>query len=470
VRRRVALVAVVLAAVTGGDAIAQDAPEDTSFYVFRTRDTGAPPTAEQDGRCDAHFGPRRTTTVTRLNARLFGFRSDAASGRIVDQTASLLGPGFICAAPQPSAIDPLEAYAYTELAGPGIVELTGPCQLPPVVARPGAAVLNCHLQARANAATGLRGGLVTSNSLVNLVESGAGAPTGSVWTAQLLGDLPALAGATAQPVPTGVEPETPGLDFFVARTIGAMAASGSSQCAVADAGVRAAGLTAAQPDLVTGRVPDASGPRAGALTVCYSAMGPERYRATAVATLRAAAGDFTVTAAGECRDEATAAARHLRAQSCALSIDNSESTGVQGGLITSNGLVPADIPAGEATPSLWTFSLFGAPPGTPPSVHAPVAPSLTLNVAGRTRRATVRARWRPAGLTAPVRYRVTLVRRSGGHAHWTLAARATRRRSLTLRLPRPGLYELRVSATGADGERTSPAIARVRRLRARPRA
>lgn len=50
------------------------------YYVFGTLDSGATPTTQQEERCAAHFGPRTATVITRLNARLFSFDADPASG------------------------------------------------------------------------------------------------------------------------------------------------------------------------------------------------------------------------------------------------------------------------------------------------------------------------------------------------------------------------------------------------------
>ena len=194
------------------------APADAgTYYVFRTRDTGRSATSEQDNRCNRHFGVRALATITRLNALLFSFDANPATGRLENQTANLLGPGFICAVPSNGQRgNDVDAYAYSSLPGPGLVEATGPCGIAPVAVKDFPIVLNCALQVRRNLTKGIEGGLITSNSLVNTLNRSAAAPTGSVWTAHVIGNVSNIGGGTGT-VPPGIKPETPGLDFFVTR-------------------------------------------------------------------------------------------------------------------------------------------------------------------------------------------------------------------------------------------------------------
>lgn len=330
------------------------------YYVFRTRDTNTPATNEQNTRCNRFFGLRALTTITRLNAQLFSYEANPATARISNQTANLLGPGFICAAPNVGAQDQLDAYAYSTLPGPGLVEASGGCNLAPVVVTNLPLLLNCAMQVKKNAA-GVTGGLITSNSLVNTFNRTDTAPTGSVWTAHVLGTATNTGGPGTVPE---LAPETPGLDFFTARTRDEVVTSSSPNCLKAGVAerqlaVRTANLSVAQPDLVTGQVPEAQGPAVGQLTVCYLYATNEGYKVASVATLQTATGTFEVKAKGECKSKATIASTALLAQACSLTVS---SGAAKGGLVTSNGLIEKYKPASAANSGVWTFALFGAPP------------------------------------------------------------------------------------------------------------
>lgn len=337
--------------------------QPVSYYTFRTRDTGAPATNEQNSRCNNYFGVRALTTLTRLNALLFAYNADPASGRLTDQTANLLGPGFICAVPNLLSSDLVDAYAYSSLPGPGLVEATGPCDLQPVAVNGNPLILSCALGVKPIAAKNVLGGLITSNSLVNVLDRSGNAPTGSVWTAQIVGDVQNSGGGTGT-VPPNIKPETPGLDFYTVRTRDEQTSSPAGfDCTVTGlAGpaiaVRTANLAVAQPDATSGRVPDASGPSVGKLTICYVRAISGGYRAFGLAELKAAGRTIKVTARGDCRTLGTAAGPDLRGQACALSVRKGE---VTAGLVTSNGLITKDQPASSADHAVWTFALFGVP-------------------------------------------------------------------------------------------------------------
>ncbi|MEH3052477.1 MAG: hypothetical protein PGN13_00520 [Patulibacter minatonensis] len=371
-RRALVLLLAALAAVAAllatqsafiGTANAATERPPVSYYTFRTRDTGAPATTEQNTRCNTYFGIRSLTTITRLNALLFAFKGDPASGRLVDQTANLLGPGFICAAPKLST-DEVDAYAYSSLPGPGLVEATGPCGLEPVAVNGSPLILNCALAVKPIPAKNVLGGLITSNSLVNVLDRSENAPTGSVWTAQVVGDVQNTGGGTGT-VPPTIKPDTPGLDFYSLRSTGEQDVAPSTvDCTAAGLeakpiAVRTANLVVAEPDQTTGRIPDASGPSVGKLTTCFVRPVTGGYRAFAVAELKVPGGrTIKVTARGDCRTTATVAGSGLRGQACALSVRKAS---VQAGLITSNGLINAGEPASSADHAVWTFALFGLP-------------------------------------------------------------------------------------------------------------
>lgn len=342
-------------------ASAADRPP-VSYYTFRTRDTGAAPTNEQNTRCNRYFGARALTTIKRLNALLFAFNTDPASGLLTDQTANLLGPGFICAAPKLSTTE-VDAYAYSSLPGPGLVEATGPCGLEPVAVNGSPLILNCALGVRPIPTKNVLGGLITSNSLVNLLDPSGKAPTGSVWTAQIVGDVQNSGGGGGT-VPPGIKPETPGLDFYSLRTRDEATPDPSSvDCTVTGMSgkalaVRTANLWVAQPDAQSGRIPDVPTASVGKLTVCYAYALSGGYRAFARADLKAGSKTIKVTARGNCRTTTSAAGADLRGQACALSVRKGD---VTAGLMTSNGLIDAGQPASAADHGVWSLALFGVP-------------------------------------------------------------------------------------------------------------
>jgi hypothetical protein len=410
---------------------------DGAYYVFRTRDTTQPPTAEQTKACNAYFGLRAPTVITRLNAALYAFRADAPTGRIVDQTAAPLGPGFICGAP--AAPSGLEAYAYTALPTTGRVEARGPCGLQPGLAQLGALIVNCHIQPTPGQ-PGIDGGLITSNSVVNQVEVTEGAPTGSVWTAYVVGQPPRPAQSSPVPgAPTGAE--APGIDFYVAR-------AGDERAGTGDC--RRSDLSSVQPDPETSRVPDRAGPVVGTLELCGSTP------TTAVARLTARDGAFDVRASGECTSNATAIGR---IRSCALTVGSSSASSVRGGLLTSNG-------------AIWTIALFGAPPpAASPPAHAPAQDArrprpgrVVLRVARRTRSRVLTARWRSGSATT---YDVQTGRRGRRQITWKRQRRGITRSSLRFRVGPPGIAAIRVRARldGRAGPWTTKTIRVLRHTR-----
>lgn len=369
-----AVLALALAIVGGaspGHAAAADpvgsppalTPEQAgTYYAFRTRDTGANATNEQNTRCNKHFGLRSLTTITRLNALLFSYEANAGTGRLENQTANLLGPGFICAVPGAAQGD-VDAYAYSALPGTGLVEANGPCSISQVVVSGLPFILNCALAVRKDAAKGVVGGMITSNSLVNVLNRSASAPTGSVWTAHVIGSA-TNPGGEPGPVPPGLGAETPGLDFFVTRTRDeAQLETSPTECKRAGMtgtplAVRQTNLAVAQPDLESGHVPDVPGATVAKMTVCYAFVGNRGYKAFAIADLKTNLGTFPVKANGLCRTVPTAAGSAFRGQACSLTVNSGPA---KGGLITSNGLIEAGKPASAATSAVWTFALFGAP-------------------------------------------------------------------------------------------------------------
>lgn len=338
-----------------GSSVAEAAGQDGpgSFYVFRTRDTTQPATAAQNANCKSYFGATRySTVITRLNAALYSPTTDPATGRVTDQTAAPLGPGFICSAPGLNLDGILESYAYTALPGMGTVYANGPCSPEPVFPALGAIVASCRLKPRPDPAVGVTGGLITSNSIVNQTpELAPDTPTGSVWTAYVTGTpIP-----STDP-PTVVTPpgdEAPGINFFIARSVRAASSTSTRNCSAPALFARTSTLTSVQPDPATSRIPDADGPEIGKLLVCYSVPVIGAWVATAKATLRGAAGPVNFSMAGRCANVGTSAGN---AQSCSFSV----TSGVKGGMITSNGLADPVLPQNARNASIWTFALFGS--------------------------------------------------------------------------------------------------------------
>ncbi len=341
--------AIIAAAATHAEADGQDGPG--SYYVFRTRDTTQPATDEQNAKCKSYFGSiRYGTVITKLNAALYSPTVDQSTGRVTDQTAAPLGPGFICSAPALNLDGILESFAYTALPGMGTVYASGPCSPEPVFPALGALSASCRLKPKADPAVGVTGGLITSNSVVNeLPEVSPSAPTGSVWTAYVTG--------TPQPSsdPPGVvnPPEdAPGLTFFIARAAQASTSTSTRKCGVPALFARTTTLSSVQPDPGTSKLPSESGPAIGSLLVCYTAPLIGAFVATAKASLTGPHGPLSIDMVGRCANVSTSAGN---AQSCSLKA----TSGVKGGLITSNGLARAFEPQKANNAAIWTFTLYG---------------------------------------------------------------------------------------------------------------
>lgn len=343
--------AIATVSATAAEAAGQDGPG--SFYMFRTRDTTEPATAAQNANCKSYFGTvRYSTIITRLNAALYSPATDPATGRIVDQTAAPLGPGFICSAPGANLDGILEAYAYTALPGMGTVYANGPCSPEPVFPAPGAIVASCRLKPRPDASVGVTGGLITSNSIVNQTpDTAPDTPTGSVWTAYITGTP--VPSSTPTPVVEPPGDEAPGINFFLARSSKTATSTSTRNCDGPAMFARKSTLTSVQPDPGTSEISPVSGPVIGSLLVCYTIPVVGAYFGTAKATLQGKDGPISFTMAGRCANVGTSAGN---AQSCSFSV----TSGVKGGMITSNGLASSWFPQTANSASMWTFALFGS--------------------------------------------------------------------------------------------------------------
>jgi hypothetical protein len=344
-----------------------------SYYMFRSFDTAAPFTPEQQQLCDDHYGPVRSTTASELNAALFAFTGDESTGRVEDQKASYLGPAIACAAPivgpdltQPDP-DLLEIFGViwpppATLAG--LSTFDAPCSPAPAVAQPGVLLVNCRGPFGPDPSGRVLGGVATSNSISN-PRRVPGAPTGSIWTTYVV----TKRGAHLPP-PTGGEPPStptpsPGLDFYVFRASKGDVAGGSPTCPSSPTatvvGARRSNLYATAPRLSDGRVPDRRGGRSGALTVCFTSAASGRRSAVARIELSERGQHLRLDLSGDCADLATPAGDSLRQQGCNLRVMPSPdqlASGIRGGLLTSNGLVKAEDPLVAADSHVWTLALF----------------------------------------------------------------------------------------------------------------
>jgi hypothetical protein len=345
-----------------------------SYYMFRSFDTGAPFTPEQQQLCDDHYGPVRRTTASDLNAGLFAFTGDPSTGYVDNQKASYLGPAIACTAPivgpdltQPDP-DLLEIFGViwrppATLAG--LSTFDAPCSPAPAVAQPGVLLVNCRGPFGPDPSGRVLGGVATSNSISNPHNAVPGAPTGSIWTTYVV----TKRGARLPP-PTGGEPPStptpsPGLDFYVFRASKGDVAGGSPTCPSSPTatvvGARRSNLYATAPRLSDGRVPDERGRRSGALTVCFTSAASGRRSAVARIELSERGQHLRLDLSGDCADLATPAGASLRQQACNLRVMPSPdqlSSGIKGGLLTSNGLVKAKAPLVAADSHVWTLALF----------------------------------------------------------------------------------------------------------------
>ncbi len=328
-----------------------------SYYVFRTLDSGQTPPAAQNDSCRSYFGALRATTVVeKLDARLYSFTSDQQSGFLTNQTAQLLGPGYLCLAPGFSGADILEGYANTSLPGVGRTDMHGHCGVQPLLAQLGSAVVDCDLTIVPNGQN-ITGGVATSSSIGNPLNL-AGAPTGSVWTAYVTGSV-----TSSVPAPvSGGKPDTGNTQFTVTREVNSVALPPSSACA---GGKRTTELHAVQTDPATSKVVGTPGPAvAGTATICYSKPAAPDFTATLSLTLNGVSPALSVTSSGHCRQQALPTVTGSVQQSCGFAIPLDILRGLNGGLVTTSGLVPAASPAGSANSAVWSVSLLGGPKAT----------------------------------------------------------------------------------------------------------
>jgi hypothetical protein len=328
-----------------------------SYYVFRTLDSGQNPPAAQDAACNNYFGSLRSLSVVeRLDARLYSFTSSPTSGFLTDQTAQLLGPGYLCLAPGFSGADILEGYASTSLPGVGVTNMHGHCGVQPLIAQPGSAVVDCDLTILPNGAN-ITGGVATSSSIGNPLKL-SGAPTGSVWTAYVTGSV-----TSSVPAPvSGGQPDTGNAQFSVSRELNSVASPATAACA---GGTRRTELHAVQTDPATSKVVGSpSATVAGTATICYSKPSAPDFGASLTLSLNGVSPALAITSSGHCRQQAVPGVTGSVQQSCGFAIPLNLLRGLNGGLVTTSGLVPAASPAQSANSAVWSVSLLGGPKPT----------------------------------------------------------------------------------------------------------
>jgi hypothetical protein len=347
------------------------------YYMFRSFDAGAPFTSAQQQACTDHYGSARGAGASDLNAGLFAFTTSASTGQVENQKASYLGPGIACTAPvsspNPSQTDPdlLEIFGViwpppSTLAG--LSTFDAPCSPSPALTQPGVLLVNCRGSFGPGAGGRVIGGFATSNSVSNPHNAVPGAPTGSIWTTYVV----AKHGTRLPPPPGGTPPATPapspGLDFYVFRASTGAVAAGSPDCPSSPTApivaARRSDLYATAPRLSDGRLPEqVAGSPSGALTVCFTSAGSGRSAAVARIELSTAGHDLSLDLSGDCAEYATPAGATLRQQACNLRVMQSAaqmSSGIKGGLLTSNGLVRAGDPIAAADSPVCTLALFSS--------------------------------------------------------------------------------------------------------------
>lgn len=381
--RRLAPALLVLAALltglaaTAAQAAGTDGPG--SYFMFRSFDTGNPTTTTQDSACSNTFGAVRGAAAIKLNAAMFGFASDP-TGQVIDQKAGYLGPIYACVAPTPALAPELTAGSGTEpvlgldlldifmFASPtrvGVYQDDGPCSmLAPrfVLDQAGSLAGNCKVPLRGDPSGRIAGGLATSNSVLNVKNLVPGAPTGSIWTTYV---VPKKGQVLPPPAPPGPAPATPapspGLEFYVFRTFQTTVAKPAScpgSLLAAGLGARSSVLSATAPRPSDGELVPGPLVHSGGLTLCLSGASAGSQQATAQLEVTRGGRLVHIAAAGDCRELPTPAGPSLRQQACDLEVQSSSDPAVHGGLLTSNGLVPANAPLTTANSHIWTVSLF----------------------------------------------------------------------------------------------------------------
>lgn len=322
-------------------------------YVFRTVDSGNKPTAEQNDRCNTQYGvPAQYLLLERLDARMYTFDSDPASGVLTDETARNVGPIYVCDGLSLDGTQILDQWGTLDGPGLGRLDMRGPCGFELYPGSPGRAAVDCVLDIAPNA-SGITGGVATSNSIANPLRL-PGGRTGSVWTLYALGD----GTAPVDPNPPAGSPQPTGsIGYNVTREVNSSSLGSTPNCA---GGERTTQLHSTSVDPATGAASTSPSEAVAATArMCYSSVAnPEFGAALTVTYNNLPGGPLTVEGRGQCRQTSLPGIADLH-QSCGLTLPPNPARGLAGGQVTVNGLVPAGDPAGSANSAIWTTSLLG---------------------------------------------------------------------------------------------------------------
>lgn len=323
------------------------------FHVFRTVDSGNRPTAEDTARCNAQYGvPAQYLLVERLDARMYTFQSDPASGVLTAETARNVGPIYVCDGLGLDGTQILDQWGTLDAPGLGRLDMRGPCGFELYPGSPGRGAVDCVLRIQPNA-SGVSAGVATSNSVANPLRL-PGGRTGSVWTLYSLGE--GTAPVDSAP-PAGIPQPTGPIAYNVTREVNSRSVGSSPSCA---GGERTTELHAASVDPATGAASTSpSEITAATARVCYSPTAQPEFGAALTVTYdNLPGGPLTVEGRGQCRQNSLPGIADVQ-QSCGLTLPPNPARGLAGGQVTINGLVPAGDPAGSANSAIWTTSLLG---------------------------------------------------------------------------------------------------------------
>lgn len=352
--------------VTGAPASPGASGFVTHHMLFRSMATGKGANAEQLARCEKHVADRTfAIRGSDLDYRVWAMDIASDSGLIVDHNATDLGPGFLCSIlPDLAGPDVARSYAYMEFPGLPEIEVEGPCR-PTATANSGETFWHCKLEVLPNAATGVVGGFLATNSVLVLGGNQTQWPTGSLWTGYLVTDGLAPPPFTPAPIaaPAGDPHGGAGGHFLAAQESGAPATEGS--CAsqplpvgAVIAAVRDHALIAPVTDPANGHLSFAAAagaPTIGDLSVCYLRTDDREYEVVAVAELVSGDARLLIESAGRCRSYPTVIDADVLFQSCSLHITGPKADGVLSGTLVSGGLVPKARPAESLEPMTWTM-------------------------------------------------------------------------------------------------------------------
>lgn len=328
--------ALVATGITQAPAMATPAPEGR-YITFRTADTGKAPSADVAKRCRTQLGsPADKLIAIELDADLFSFTTNSSTSVVTDETRRDIGGGYLCVSADLTRIvtqGELGGPAYAELTLPGIgrMRASGNCTLLLSGAQSGALFANCRLVIAPDAATGVTGGVINSNSIANPLKV-AGNTTGSIWTAYVersswantapVGNAPLVPGTTTA---EGGKPAT----YVVGKTT-AIAPQGSCWGTA-----RGYAVSRTEPAEYTGTLPSgATGTSVGRIDLCSYGWGSSR-KVFGQALLTGPLGrPASVSLDGSCYDVTQGSrTREL----CSLQAGGDTANGVAGGLLTITG-------------------------------------------------------------------------------------------------------------------------------------